>query len=84
MQQILLLSIVSRTSLVVQWLTIHTSSAGDASSIPGEGSKIPCASGQLSPHSETTELPAEMKIPHAATTKTQCRQIKNFLITIII
>ena len=69
---------------MVQWFRIHASNAGDASSIPGEGSKIPCASGQLSPHSETTELPAEMKVPHAAATKTQCRQIKNVLIIIII
>ena len=61
---------------MVQWLRIHASSAGDASSIPGEGTKIPRASGQLSPHSETTELQAEMKIPLVAATKTQRRQIK--------
>ena len=28
------------TSLVVQWLRFHSSSAGDASSIPGWGTKI--------------------------------------------
>ena len=31
------------------------SSAGDASSIPGRGTKIPHAAGQLSPHAATTE-----------------------------
>ena len=28
------------TSLVVQWLRIHASSAGDAGSFPGRGTKI--------------------------------------------
>ena len=32
-----------------------TSSAGDAGSIPGQGTKIPHASGQLSPCAATTE-----------------------------
>ena len=31
------------------------SSAGDVGSIPGLGTKIPCAAGQLSPSSATTE-----------------------------
>ena len=30
--------------------------AGDAGSIPGQGTKIPHAAGQLSPHATTTEL----------------------------
>ena len=30
--------------------------AGDAGSIPGQGTKIPNAAGQLSPHATTTEL----------------------------
>ena len=29
------------TSLVVQWLRLHTSTAGDMGSIPGRGTKIP-------------------------------------------
>ena len=32
------------------------SSAGDVGSIPGEGTKIPHAAGQLSPRATTTEL----------------------------
>ena len=30
-------------SLVVQWLTFHTFDTGDVDSIPGQGTKIPCA-----------------------------------------
>ena len=30
--------------------------AGDVGSIPGQGTKIPHAAGQLSPHATTTEL----------------------------
>ena len=42
------------------------SNAGDAGSIPGRGTKIPHAAGQLSPHATTTE-PAHCKLqsPHA-------------------
>ena len=38
------------TSLVVQWLSILPSNAGDRGSIPGQGTKIPHAAGQLSRH----------------------------------
>ena len=31
------------------------SNAGDSGSIPGQGTKIPRAAGQLSPHAATTE-----------------------------
>ena len=31
------------TSLVVQWLRLHTSNAGGAGLIPGQGTKIPHA-----------------------------------------
>ena len=31
------------TSLAVQWLGLHVSSAGGAGSIPGRGTKVPCA-----------------------------------------
>ena len=31
------------TSLAVQWLRLHASNSGDASSIPGQGAKIPDA-----------------------------------------
>ena len=41
------------TSLVVQ---CPPSKAGDAGSIPGQGTKIPHAAGQLSPRASTTEL----------------------------
>ena len=33
------------TSLVVQWLRLHGSIAGSGGSIPGQGAKIPHASG---------------------------------------
>ena len=33
------------TALVVQWLRLHASNAGDAGSIPGLGNKIPHATG---------------------------------------
>ena len=33
----------SGTSLVVQWLRLHTSNAGGLGSIPGVGTKIPDA-----------------------------------------
>ena len=33
------------TSLAIQWLRLHASSVGDASSIPGQGTGIPCVVG---------------------------------------
>ena len=45
------------TSLAVQWLRI-TYNAGDAGSIPGQGTKIPHAAEQLSPRATTREKPA--------------------------
>ena len=42
------------TSLVVQWLRIHLATGG-VGSISSQGTKIPYALGQLSPHSATTE-----------------------------
>ena len=61
------------------------SNAGDAGSIPGQGTKIPHATGQLSPHATATEpghsgvrvpqlersLHAATKSPRAAT-ETRC------------
>ena len=44
------------TSLVVQWKN-PPSNAGDAGLIPGWGTKIPHAKGQLSPHATTREKP---------------------------
>lgn len=35
--------IICRTSLVVQWFRFPASNAGDASSIPGRGTRIPYA-----------------------------------------
>ena len=56
------------------------SNAGDVGSIPGQGTKIPHAIGQLSPRAATTDpahsgarLP-QQKTLHA-TTKTRCSQI---------
>ena len=66
------------------------SNAGDASSIPGQGTKIPHAVGQLSLCAVTTEParsgahePQLERSPHAATkspratTKTRCKKKKN-------
>ena len=40
--------------------------AGDAGSIPGQGTKIPHAAGQLSPRATTTELAGlKLQSPHA-------------------
>ena len=36
-------------------LTNHLANAGDMGLIPGRGTKIPHATGQLSPHNATTE-----------------------------
>ena len=54
------------------------SNAGDAGQIPGRGTKIPHAVGQLSPHAATTEpsrfrarVP-QLESPHAATTEPAC------------
>ena len=33
----------SETSLVVQWLRFHTSTAGNVGLIPGQGTKVPCS-----------------------------------------
>ena len=46
---------IGGTSLVVQWLRIRLSNAGDTGSIPGQGIKIPHGAGQLSQHAATTE-----------------------------
>ena len=47
------------TSLVVQWLRLHTPNAGDPGSIPGQGTR--CRMPQLSIH-----MP-QVKVPHATT-----------------
>ena len=59
------------------------SSAGDMGSIPGRGTKIPHATGQLSPRATTREMPApqqrarllQRKMLHA-TTKIPCAATK--------
>ena len=60
------------------------SSAGNAGSIPGQGTKIPHAAGQLSLYATTTEptysgthAPQLERSPHAAT-KTQHSQINKY------
>ena len=44
-----------RASLAVQWLRLHTSNAGAMGSIPGQGTKIPHVTEQLSLCAATTE-----------------------------
>ena len=58
------------------------SSAGDVGSIPGPGTKIPHAAGQLSPHAATTEpgcsgarLP-QLESLHTATTEPACSRAR--------
>ena len=43
------------TSLVVQWLGLHASTAGGTGSIPGRGTRIPCAV-RCSPKKKKEEL----------------------------
>lgn len=38
------------------WLRFSVSNTGGAGLIPGPGTKIPCAAGQLSPHTTTAEI----------------------------
>ena len=42
-------------SLVDHGLGLHASNAGDSGLIPGQGTKIPHATEQLSPHATTEE-----------------------------
>ena len=42
-KQTVLFKIASGTSLEVQWLRLRASNAGGVGSIPGQGTKIPCA-----------------------------------------
>ena len=62
-----------RTSLVVQWLRLHTPNAGGEGWIPGQGTRYHMP--QLRAHVPQLKiLHAAMKIPRA-TTKTRCKQI---------
>ena len=45
------------------------SNAGDTGSIPGRGTKIPHAVGQLSPSATTAEHMPQLESPHATTTE---------------
>ena len=50
------------TSLVIWWLKNPPCNAGNAGSIPGQGTKIPHVVGQLNPHAAT-------KTPHSQISK---------------
>ena len=50
------------------------SNAGDVGLIPGWGTKIPHAMGQLSPHATTTE-PTSLKSPHAVNFRAHAPQL---------
>ena len=50
------------TSLVVQWLKLHTPNAGDLGSIPGQGTI-------LDPTCCSQDCMLQLKIPHVATKK---------------
>ena len=57
------------------------SNAGDASSIPGQGTKIPHAVEQLSPRASTGEKPAHSTKTAGAATKTQhsCKEADRWI-----
>ena len=50
---------ISGTSLVVQWLGLRASTAGDTGSIPGWGTKIPHASCPIPPPKKEREVISE-------------------------
>ena len=58
------------------------SSVGDGSSIPGRGTKIPHATGQLSPRTATTEPVSsrahapQLESPHTATARSRVPQLR--------
>ena len=68
------------TSLVAQWLRLHTHYAEEPGFDPGQGTKIPHAAIKSlhptteDPHGEAKILHVATKIP-CATAKTQCSQI---------
>ena len=64
------------TSLVVQWLRLHTPNAGGPGSIPGQGTRSHTHAATKNSHATTKEpaLP-QLKSP-PATTKTQHNQNK--------
>lgn len=51
------LTLKSGTSPAVQWLRLHTPTAGDTGSITSQGAKGLHAAGQISPHTKTREKP---------------------------
>ena len=59
---------------MVQWLRICLPMQGDIGSIPGQGTKIPQASGQLSPHAATTDPVYHNQRSPWTPTKTWCGQ----------
>ena len=48
------------------------SNAGDSGLIPGHGTKIPHAAGQLSPHTTTAEPAPELESPRATPKDPTC------------
>ena len=59
------------------------SNAGDAGSIPGRGTKIPCAAGQLSPRAATTGPAHRNKRPHVPQRRSRVPQIRHDAATYI-
>ena len=59
-----------------------SSSAGDEGSIPGQGTKIPYATGQLSPLTKSTEPTREAmhpsERPYVLQARAQCSQINKY------
>ena len=58
------------TSLVVQWVRLHTPNAGGLGSIPGQGTRSHMHAATKSSHASTKEPPA--------TTKTRYNQIDKY------
>ena len=57
---------------MVQWLKNLLCNAGDAGSIPGPGTKIPHAAGQLKPMRNNCTEPATPQSPWAAMKGPKC------------
>ena len=67
--------------MVVQWLRFHACIAGGVGSIPGQGTKIPHATGHLSPCSATGEADVPPQGPSTAKTERKTQYFKNIEVT---
>ena len=64
------------TSLVAQWLRLHTPNAGGPGSIPGQGARSHMHAATKSSHATTKGAHVPQVRSQRAATKTECHQIK--------